>query len=180
MKYNICYFYSEGFPNDNGKNLSYCKEQLINNDIFDNTTFYTPNILKSLGYENFVKEYEVTNINCYYSSMAKIGLSSWKPLILLLELEKMEMGDIIIYRDCDFKKYNQLCDYDDIINIINNIFNIVNFDFIITREHENFKVGDYTKPNVIKELGNDDLFVKNFPLLICNFIIIKKSNISLY
>ena len=86
-KHNITYFYSEGIPNDNGKDLKYCRETLTNTSkCFDNISFYTPKILSDLGYNNFVKEYDVTNINSYYSSMCKIGLSAWKPLILLLEL----------------------------------------------------------------------------------------------
>jgi hypothetical protein len=83
VKYNITYFYSEGLPNDEGKDLKYCKETLINKSkMFDNTTFYTPKILIDLGYENFVKKYDVTFITQYYSTMCKIGLSAWKPLIL--------------------------------------------------------------------------------------------------
>lgn len=180
VKHNIVHFYSEGLPNDKGKDLKYCKEQLIQtNKCFDNIAFYTPKILKDLGYDNFVKEYDVTSINSYYETMCKIGLSAWKPLILLLELEKMEMGDILIYRDCDFQKYGSLLINDNIIRTIDEIVDIVKFDFIISRESENFQLKQYTKPVVLKELGNDDAFNKEFPLLICNFIIIKKTDISI-
>ena len=55
----------------------------------------------------------------------------------------------------------------------------VNFDVFISRESENLKLAGYTKPNVIEELGNNDDFVKHFPLLITNFIIIRKSKISI-
>jgi len=180
VKHNIIYFYSEGKPNDNGKNLKYCKEILINiNKCFDNITFYTPKVLLDLGYGNFVKEHDITYINQYYGTMCKIGLSAWKPLILLLELQKMEIGDILVYRDSDFKKYSTLLNNDNIIQTIDNILSIVNFDIFISRESEHLKVGEYTKPIVIQELANNDIFVKNFPLLICNFIIIKKSKISI-
>jgi len=111
--------------------------------------------------------------------MCKVGLSAWKPLILLLELEKMDTGDILIYRDSDFHKYGGLSCYDNIIETIDKILSIVKFDFFISREEENLKVGEYTKPIVIKELGNDDMFIKEFPLLIANFIIIRKSEISI-
>lgn len=178
-KYNIVHFYSEGPPNDNGKDLKYCRETLINNKSFDNIIFYTPKILKDLGYEQYVKEYDVTDINSYYSSMCKIGLSVWKPLILLLELEKMNFGDILVYRDSDFNKYNTLLYNENIISTIDNILRIVNFDFFISREAECLKLGEYTKPIVIKELGQDDKFNKEFPLLQCNFIIIRKSKISI-
>ena len=180
-KYNIVYFYSEGNNYDNGLDLSYCYEPLLklSNNIFDNVKFYTPRILKSLNYKDDVKEFQVTNINKAYSKMCKIGLSRWKPLILLLELEKMNDGDILIYRDVDYNKYNCLSKYEDIINIIDKCLNKVNFDFFISRESEDLKLGQYTKPIVIEEIGKNDDFVKNFPLLIANFIIVRKSKISI-
>ena len=180
-KYNIVYFYSEGNNYDNGLDLSYCYEPLLklSNNIFDNVKFYTPRILKSLNYKDDVKEFQVTNINKSYSKMCKIGLSRWKPLILLLELEKMNDGDILIYRDVDYNKYNCLSKYDDIINIIDKCLNKVNFDFFISRESEDLKLGQFTKPIVIEEIGKNDDFVKNFPLLIANFIIVRKSKISI-
>ena len=136
-------FYSEGNNYDNGLDLSYCYEPLLklSNNIFDNVKFYTPRILKSLNYKDDVKEFQVTNINKSYSKMCKIGLSRWKPLILLLELEKMNDGDILIYRDVDYNKYNCLSKYDDIINIIDKCLNKVNFDFFISRESEDLKLG---------------------------------------
>jgi hypothetical protein len=181
INYNIVFFYSEGNQYDNGINLSYCKEPLYNisKNIFNNVSFYTPRILKSLGYNESVKEFEVTNIIKNYEKMAKIGLSRWKPLIILLELEKMNDGDILLYRDSNIKKYDQLTEYDNIINIINKCLETVEFDVYISRENEDLKLGNYTKPNVIEELGNNDNFVKNFPLLIANFIIIRKSKISI-
>lgn len=181
LNYNVVYFYSEGNQYDNGIDLTYCKEPLLNigKDIFNNISFYTPRILKSLGYHESVKDFEVTNIIKNYEKMAKVGLSRWKPLILLLELEKMNEGDILLYRDSNFLKYKQLQDYNNIIDIINKCLDTVNFDVFISRESENLKLAGYTKPNVIEELGNNDDFVKHFPLLIANFIIIRKSKISI-
>ena len=180
VKFNITYFYSEGIPNDNGKDLKYCKELLlINSKCFDNVSFYTPKILSDLGYNNFLKQYDVTDIIEYYSTACKIGLLACKPLILLLELEKMQLGDILLYRDSDFKKYPTLSHTENIISIIDNILNIVNFDVFISREKEDYKLRHYTKPIVLKEIGNDDIFNKEFPLLIANFIIIRKSKISI-
>jgi len=103
----------------------------------------------------------------------------WKPLIILLELEKMQDGDILLYRDVDFKKSPSLFNYENIIEIIDKCLNVVNFDIFISRETEDFKLKHYVKPVVIKELGDNDTFIKEFPLLICNFIIIRKSSISI-
>jgi hypothetical protein len=91
----------------------------------------------------------------------------------------MEMGDILVYRDCDFKKYDVLLANDDMIETVDKILNIVNFDFFIPRESEVYALKSYTKPIVLKELGNDDAFNKDFPLLIDNFIIVRKSEISI-
>ena len=180
VKFNITYFYSEGIPNDNGKDLKYCKEiLLINSKCFDKISFYTPKILSDLGYNNFLKQYDVTDIIEYYSTSCKIGLFAWKPLILLLELEKMEMGDILVYRDCDFKKYDSLLVNDAMIETIDKILNIVKFDFFMPRESELHVLKSYTKPIVLKELGIDHAFNKDFPLLMCNFIIVRKSEISM-
>ena len=73
VKFNISYFYSEGIPNDNGKDLKYCKEiLLINSNCFDKISFYTPKILSDLGYNNFLKQYDVTDIIEYYSTSVLI------------------------------------------------------------------------------------------------------------
>jgi len=73
VKYNSVHFYSEGPPNDNAKDLSYCKEILLEkeNKCFNNVAFYTPKILENLGYNKFLKEYAVTELTRYYESMCK-------------------------------------------------------------------------------------------------------------
>tara|TARA_B100000035_G_C20991892_1_gene550556 strand:+ start:200 stop:1333 length:1134 start_codon:yes stop_codon:yes gene_type:complete len=182
--FNLVSFYSEGYPNDNGLSLSENKDILISNAInhFNKISIYTPKILRELNLGAYVKEHTnsglVTN-----KGMSKIGFCAWKPKIILLELEKMNYGDILIYRDCNIIKYPVLANYDNIKNIAEYILDTINFDFFVPREYtlpEQLHLKQYTKTNVIRELGEDHPFNYDFPMLFCGlFTIIKKSTISI-
>lgn len=176
---NLVTFYSEGPPNDNGLNLSSNRDRILEKKIhFNNISMYTPKILKNLGYNKYVKEYEDSGLNRSHNpGMHKIGNCAWRPKILLLELEKMNEGDIIIYRDMNIIKYPILDNYDGIRNLALRILDIVNFDFFVPRE--NSKLKNYTKTNIIRELGDNHQFSYNFPGLCVNFLIIRKSNVSI-
>lgn len=176
------FFFSEGPPNDNGLKLSHNKDLLlpIVEKHFDNISYYTPSILKQMGYEYYVKERN-TELVSKNPGMSKIGNSAWKPLILLLELQKMNEGDILLYRDCNLSKYKNLTYYDNIRDIIDLCLQKANFDFFISREKESpkFKLKYWCKTNVIKELGENHKFVYEFPLCVCNLLIVRKSKISI-
>ena len=43
-----------------------------------------------------------------------IGFCAWRPLILLLELEKINDGDLLVYRDSNYGKYKELENYDNL------------------------------------------------------------------
>jgi hypothetical protein len=174
-------FYSEGNNFDKGLDLSKSKDILIKNLIENNINyfFYTPRILKNLGYDKYVKEYPNSGLVSMNPNANLTGFFAWKVLIILLELEKINDGDIIVYRDCNCIKYPQLKKFNNFYKNINNIYNIVNFDFIISIENKNLKIGQYCKSNVIEDLAINKEFTRNFPLLIANFIICKKSNISI-
>lgn len=177
---NLVTFYSEGTPHDNGLNLS------INKDIifqqikhFNNISVYTPKILKKLGLNKYVKEYKKTGLVSMNKGMSKIGFCAWRPKILLLELEKMSEGEILIYRDMNIKKYPNLGNYDNIRNLVLKILDIVNFDFFVSRETNFFQLKQLAKTNIIRELGDDHPFTYNFPNLLCNFLIVRKSKVSI-
>ena len=54
--------------------------------------------------------------------------------ILLLELEKMNEGDILIFRDLDNRKTSfALENYNNIRNIALKVLDIVNFDFFLEK-----------------------------------------------
>jgi hypothetical protein len=183
IKYNLVFFFSEGSPKDDGLNLLHNIIPLFENakQHFDNISFYTPTILRKMGYDYFIKKREkglVTKNN----GLTSVGNGSWKPLIMLLELAKMNDGDILVYRDSNILKYPNLGNYDNIKNIINYCLTNNNFDFFVPREidHPDLKLKYFTKTNIIRELGDNHSFCYNFPLCLCGLLTIaKKSKVSI-
>ena len=177
---NLVTFYSEGPPHDNALNLTINKDKVLKKiEHFNNISVYTPKILKTLGLNKYVKEYKNSGLVTMNKGMNKIGFCAWKPKILLLELEKMNEGDILIYRDMNIKKYPVLENYDNIRNIALKILDIVEFDFFVPRENQTLQLKQLAKTNIIRELGDDHPFTYNFPNMICNFLIVRKSKISI-
>uniref|UniRef100_A0A6C0B318 Uncharacterized protein n=1 Tax=viral metagenome TaxID=1070528 RepID=A0A6C0B318_9ZZZZ len=174
-------FCSEGEPNDKGLNLSGSKQQLIDGLKKTNLKYfmYSPKYLKDNGYGEFVKEHPNAGLVSMNANMNLVGFCAWKPVIMLLELEKMNDGDILVYRDCNCEKYGQLKDFNDFENAINHIMNKANFDFFIPRENMHLTLKQHCKPNIINELAIDKEFTKDFPLLIANVIICRKSKTSI-
>ncbi len=169
-KYNYVFFFSEGPPNDKGLALGECKDKLIESakHHVDNISYYTPKILEDMGYGEYVKNYENKGLCTKNPGMNHIGFEAWKPLILLLELEKMEDGDILIYKDCNFKKYGhfRISNFDNIKNIVNECITECKFDFFFPRQASSGYISRfYTKTNIIRELGDDHIFSYNFPVL---------------
>jgi hypothetical protein len=177
-------FCSEGEPNDRGINLSNSKKMIA--EILEtrspkmNYFFYTPKFLRDHGFHEFVKEYEKSGVVSMNPQMNLVGFCAWKPLIILLEMEKMRDGDIVIYRDCNCEKYGQLKQFgDDFEKNVNKIMDICKFDFFIPQENENMFVVNHVKSNVINDLAIDVEFTKKFPLLIANILICRKSPTSI-
>jgi len=174
-------FCSEGEPHDKGLNLSGSKQQLT--EILDKTGisyfFYSPRFLKENGYGEYVKEHEKSGLVSMNPSMNLVGFCAWKPLIMLLELEKMNDGDILVYRDCNCEKYGQLKDFTDFSETIGSIMNKVNFDFFIPLEGNHITIGQYVKTNVIRDLAIVVEFTRNFPLLIAYILTCRKSAVSM-
>jgi len=174
-------FCSEGEPHDKGLNLSNSKQQLT--EILNKTDipyfFYSPRFLKENGYGEYVKERENSGLVSMNPNMNMVGFCAWKPLIMMLELEKMNDGDILVYRDCNCEKYGQLKDFTDFRETIESIMNIVNFDFFIQVEDNRLTLGQHVKTNVIKDLAVDVEFTRKFPLLIANILICRKSAVSM-
>ena len=183
VKYNLVFFFSEGTPNDNGQSLSHNKDKLLEiaKPHFDNISWYTPKKLRDMGYGDYVKEREPGHVRMN-PGMSYIGNCAWRPLIMLLELEKMEEGDILVYRDSNVcgHRANQLSYYDDIRNIIDKCLSISKFDFFVPFEGKGISVM-HAKTNVIRELGEDHLFSYNFPNVFSGLLTIaRKSNISIH
>ena len=178
---NLVVFHSEGRPHDKGKNLTSNREKILEQDKhFNNISIYTPRILRELGFGSYVKEYKNTGVVSKNPGMSSIGFCAWRPKILLLELEKMNYGDILIYRDMNIKKSPMLGNYDNIRNIALKVLDIVNFDFFVPRQNHRLKLKQHTKTNVLRELGEDHPFSYNFPVLFSGLlVVIRKSEVSI-
>ena len=81
-------FYSEGQNYDKGLDLSESINILIKNLKENNIKYilYTPRILKSLGYSEYVKEYPNSGLVFMNHNANLTGFFAWKPLIILLEM----------------------------------------------------------------------------------------------
>ncbi|PSW60146.1 hypothetical protein C0W54_17025 [Photobacterium kishitanii] len=181
-KTNLVFFYSEGAPNDNALDLSENKKLVIDaaKDHVDNIIYYTPKKLRDSGWHDFLKEYKSTGLVTANPGMSKIGFSAWKPLIILLELEKMDDGDILIYRDSNIKKYPQLAEYSGVKKLADECLNLCGFDFFTCHHDFPIKNRNITKTNVIRELGEDHVFSYEYPTIMGGlFIVVRKSEASM-
>ncbi|MBY7770432.1 hypothetical protein KW411_16330 [Vibrio fluvialis] len=180
-KINVVSFYSEGYPNDRGLDLSSNKDNITSSarEHVDEVSFYTPSLLRKLGFEQYVKEYSYRGLVYKNPGMNFIGFCAWRPLIMLLELEKLSDGDILVYRDINAKKYPILSEYKDLLKFAEYYLDLVNFDVFIPAENDENEVKEFTKLNIINELSINKSFTKSFPLLIANFIIVRKSEQSI-
>ena len=183
-KFNIVLFASEGTPHDRGFPIyNYVidlKEKILKeNSKINNIEIYTPQRLKSLGYDYHVKEYENTGCITMNKNMQYIGFSAWRPLILLLELEKMNDGEILVYRDSNYKKYKELENYDNIYEMSNMFLDKCKFDIFVPFQSETTRLIKFCKKDVIVELGNNNDFFYKVPLIWQSIIVIRKSNISI-
>lgn len=141
IKTNLVFFYSEGKPFDSALDLKENKTLVFKHarEHVDEISAYTPRLLKEIGYGEYVKEYEKTGLVSANKGMSKIGFCAWRPLIMLLELEKMNDGDILIYRDSNIKRYNQLADYTEIREIADMCLDTCSFDFFIANHDKPVK-----------------------------------------
>ena len=182
---NVVLFASEGPPYDNGypllDNSLKLKDKLLNDSSnkINTINIYTPRILKSLNYHYHVKEYNNTGCITMNKNLQYIGFCAWRPLILLLELEKINDGDLLVYRDSNYGKYKELENYDNLYEKCNYFLETCNFDFFIPFQNDHLKLVSYCKKDLLVEFGNNDKFLYNVPLLWQSLIIIRKSSISI-
>ena len=180
-KITLVLFYSQGYPYDKGLDLEESKNLTLKyaKDNINNISCYNISKLKEMNFFKYIKEYDNSGVVSANPCAELTGFYAWKPLIILLELEKMNYNDILVYRDVNCIKYPQYQNYNNFKNNIINLLKKCNFDFLITRENDEYTIEQFCKTNVIRELGEDNIFTYNFPLLIANLIIIKKTDISL-
>jgi len=180
-KTTLVIFYSEGQPNDAALDLS-ANYQMVRDaaeDEVDAIEAYTPSRLKAEGYGDFVKEYDNEGLVRNNPGMSKIGFCAWRPLILLLQLNKVNDGDVVAYRDCNISKYPKLADYDDFAKITRNLLGLCGFDIFVPHHHSAIQNSALTKTNVLRELGEDHPFSYSAPALTANLIVLRKSPVSI-
>jgi hypothetical protein len=148
-------------------------------DHFDNVFIYTPKILSELGYDRYLKMYEPTPMLGAYENT--IGLSSYRPVMMLHELSKMNDGDLLVHRDINYEKYTKYNNFEDIIEIALECLEKCGSDFFVPFHDqyiENFdtvRLVHQTKTNVIRELGEDHPFSYIFPQVHAYIFIMRKS-----
>lgn len=185
MSFNLVVFHSEGGHKDKGLDLTNETNIMLESakDNFENISVYTPSVLKSMGYHYHVKEYENTGLISCNPGQQYIGFCAWKPLILLLELEKMNDGDILVYKDINCTKIPIYKDFNNIRSNVQSYLNTVNFDVFVPRNHtgwvEPFSNKYFCKTNIIRELGEDHPFSYQYAGVCVFFICIRKSAISI-
>tara|TARA_Y100001937_G_scaffold124408_1_gene189075 strand:- start:396 stop:1199 length:804 start_codon:yes stop_codon:yes gene_type:complete len=183
MNFNLVCFYSEGPPLDNAMPLSHCRKKVYEHakSHFNNISFYNPSILNEMSLGEYVKSRPAGCVDT--GTWPAIGNCAWKPLIMLLELEKMQFGDVLVYRDCDVDKRSTLKDYDNIKQHSLDLLSLCGFDFFIGVElfgRQQFaRLKSFCKPNVIKELSKNKKFSEEFPMCIVDFLVARKSNASI-
>jgi len=130
-----------------------------------------------MGYGNYVKNCDDKGLCTRNPGMNNIGFEAWKPLILLLELEKMEFGDILIIRDANIitKNNNPFKNFENIKEDVDYCLDLYKFDFCIPRQNDGYLAHPYIKTNVLRELGEDHPFTYNSPLLSCHQFYMRKS-----
>ena len=181
MRFNLVSFLSEGQPHDEGLDLSENKELIENaaRPHFDAIEIYTPRKLNEMGLNNYVRDYKVEGLVTKNPGATRIGNFAWKPKIIAMELDKLENGDMLIYRDSNIVKCGDILgDYNNIRAIAENVLKLCNFDFFAHRESEDYSLKNFTKTNIISELGENSPFVYQYPGVCTNIIIIRKSAVS--
>ena len=174
-------FHTEGPPHDeNGDFIKY-RELTVKkaSEHFDNVFIYTPRILSELGYDRYLKMYEPTHMLGACANY--IGLSSYRPAMMLHELSKMNDGDLLVHRDINYEKYPVYKHFDNIVNIAIECLEKCGSDFFVPfhdqymENYDTLRLVHQTKTNVIRELGEDHLFSYNFPQVHAYIFIMRKS-----
>ncbi len=192
MKINFVSFCSEGYPHDDGKDLSGRIEPTIElfKDEFDNISIYTPRIVSSFLHKSFSKK--VPNSGPW----GVVGNQAWKPAIILNEIEKLDLGDIIVYKDIDYEKYPSYKNVKGIGQKCQDWLKICRFDFFIPTEidvpddwdiNKSLKVDHnygtclkkWCKEYTLRKLSKNYVFTRNYPQCIVNLLVFKKSKASL-
>lgn len=188
MREHFLTFYTEGHPNDTGWDLKERKDGIkdILKDSFGKIIFYTPSKVSKEISEKYVRE--VPNSGYW----GKIGNQSWKPAIIYEEIKKIPSGDILIYHDINYKKYQQYTEIKNLKNLYPKWLECCGFDFFIPMSVATiiYRTGEdgemhtqplkhWCKQHSLRNLAIDYNFSCNFLQCVVNLMIFKKTDVSL-
>ena len=183
---NFTSFYSEGPPNDEALDLSDCVPEILNGATgrFNKITFYTPKKMRDLGYGRYVKKHKLYPLTNRWTPIEKIGLSAFNPVMLLHELSQMNDGDILVSRNINWKKYPNYKNFDEYPELAEKILKECQFDFFINistipTKNTYHLLKNHVKAKVIRELGGDSEYIKNFHSFHAYMFIMRKSKITI-
>jgi hypothetical protein len=110
-----------------------------------------------------------------------VGLYSFKVVMMLHELSKMNDGDLLVYHDINYEKYPKYKNFEDIIEVALECLDKCGSDFFVPfhdqymENYDTVRLVHQTKTNVIRELGEDHPFSYNFPQVHAYIFIMRKS-----
>lgn len=168
-------FYTQGDPYDAGINLTNEVNELLRktSPFVDSVCAISANQLKrNPNSAIYVKEFPEEAIWNYKTN--KIGFLRWKPYILLKELEKMNDGEILVYRDCNITKYPNIIA--DVHNIRKNAVGALDYikeDFFTPVElYPRLKIKNNVKVEVLKACSaltekSLESYLHNASIIIC-------------
>lgn len=172
-------FYSQG---ENGSLDISDAERLFRESVIEHVDVY-----KSYSYSDLletnpvmVKDFKTEFIHNPGSSTT--GFFRWKPHIILETLEKMQDGDILMYRDCNVKKYPQyLKGVASIRELCRFVLHVNNTDIYVPIEGFGLQCKHHIKKELFEWSGVPDAFEKWGCKLSINasLIVARKSEASL-
>jgi hypothetical protein len=178
----IVTFHSEGAPHDDGMSLQPQAAALrrIADGLDVGFEAYTPRRLRELGAVEVVRSFPDAYRMERNPGMHKIGFGTWKPFIILHTLSKLNDGDVAFYQDVNVAKYPGLAAKASSVRAMVDTA-LANTDFFIGRENvvsATPRACQYSSQAQLSVIGRNTLFTKNFPVLIANNIMARKSAIA--
>lgn len=182
-------FYTEGFPHDEGYDLSKTSNDIkrvlsgVFTDIFD----FTPRKLKKIpGSDNFCNSFGSELL--LNPGLDKVGNGDFKSFLIHHFLKQIPENSILIYHDSNFEKYPQYwqTDWIRIRETCNFLMDSNSSDFFIPWEERNFKGGfplvkhfgkRYTTEFFFKESEIRNI-IEESPMITSNRIIIRNTSES--
>ncbi|WP_145136553.1 hypothetical protein [Roseomonas gilardii] len=174
-------FFTQGKPHDEGFPLTLAMlnmKSLVEDQgyVFD---AYCPERIRSLGAGALVKVYPEEYRLPKNQGLHKIGFAAWKPFIILDAMKSIGEEDVVFYLDCNLPKYPA---YREKISNIRNLVELASNigDFFVARERPDqaLKARYHSSKTQMEGIGSGSQFCYNFPLLIVNNVIAKKSQVS--